>query len=356
MTIAPLVLNRHFNAPPERVFAAFTERALMQGWFGPESMTVPHCEVDARVGGKYRIEMHSSVGSVSVVTGEFKEIVVPERLVFSWGWLTGAGRNPETIVTVTFKTRDSGTDLTLEQAGFTSEDSRQGHNGGWTSAWNSLDATLAGQPKPPTAGPIVMGDWRSSYTRAVRIAFFEKGIAHIHQSVPPHSAEILAHNPFGKIPVLRLGETSLYESSAILRYIDETYPGPSLMPTHPLARARAEQWISSINSYVDRPIRAYVLQYVMPSGADGKPDRAVIGAAIPDIRKVLGVLDAAYGGGDFLVDGAVSLPDILLAPALNSLGVFPEGRELLSQFANVRRAREAFAARPSFISATKAAG
>ena len=129
------------------------------------------------------------------------------------------------------------------------------------------------------------------------------------------------------------------------------------MPTDPLARARAEQWISAINCYADRPIvRNYVLQYVFPRGADGKPDRTAIEAAIPEIRKVLGALDAAYGANDYLVDNEVGLPDILLAPALNYLGLFPEGKELLSRYSNVRRAREAFAARPSFVSATQAAG
>jgi glutathione S-transferase len=356
MTVAPLVLNRHFKAPPERVFAAFTQEGLMQGWYGPEPMTVPHCEVDTRVGGKYRIEMHSSAGSVHVVTGEFKEIVAPERLVFTWGWLNGTGRNPETIVTLTFRARDGGTDLTLEQVGFLSEEFRESHRGGWTSSWNALDALLAGHSKATTAGPVVMGNGRSTYTRSARIAFFEKGIAHTHQPVAPQTADILAHNPFGKIPVLRLGEASLYESSAILRYIDETYPGPALMPSDPLARARAEQWISAFNCYADRAIvRNYVLQYAIPRGADGKPDRAAIEAAIPDVRKVLGVLEAAYGGNDYLVDDEISLPDILLAPAVDYLGAFAEGKELLSQFPNVRRAQDAFAARPSFIAATRPA-
>ena len=201
-----------------------------------------------------------------------------------------------------------------------------------------------------------MGDARSTYTRAVRIAFFEKGIAHTLQPAPPHSPDVLAHNPFGRIPVLRLGEATLYESSAILRYIDEAYPGPALMPADPLARASAEQWISAFNGYADRPIvRNYVLQYVFPRGADGKPDRATIDAAIPEIRKVLGVLDEAYGADDYLVGDKVGLPDILLAPALDYLGLFPEGKELLSQHANVRRAREAFAARPSFVAAIRPA-
>ena len=57
-----LVLTRHFKASPERVFAAFTEKPLMQAWYGPETHTVPHCDIDARVGGKYRIELHSPAG------------------------------------------------------------------------------------------------------------------------------------------------------------------------------------------------------------------------------------------------------------------------------------------------------
>ena len=66
-----LVIKRHFTAPPERVFAAFTEKTLMQAWYGPEDVTVPRCEVDARIGGKYRVEMHAPSGSVNIVAGEF---------------------------------------------------------------------------------------------------------------------------------------------------------------------------------------------------------------------------------------------------------------------------------------------
>ena len=327
MTVAPLVLVRHFKAPPERIFAAFTEKALMQSWYGPEPMTVPHCEVDARVGGKYRIEMHAASGSVHIVTGEFKEIVAPERLVFSWGWLNGAGRNPETLVTLTFKTArrrhraDFGTDG-LRKRRFPRRPSRR------------LDLELerarrhAGRaPKRPDAAPVVMGDGRSTYTRAVRIAFFEKAIAHRLEPLQPHAPDILAHNPFGKIPVLRLGETSLYESSAILHYIDEAFPGPALMPKDPLARAKAEQWISVINCYADPAIvRKYVLAYVMPRGPDGKPDRAAIEAAIPEMRKALAALDAGYGASDYLVGNMSACPTSCSRRACTISGCFPRAR------------------------------
>ena len=228
--VEPLVLTRHFKAPPERIFAAFTEKALMQTWYGPESMTVPHCEVDARVGGKYRVEMHAPSGTAHIVTGEFKEIDAPRRLVFSWGWLNGNGRLPETLVTLTFTPRDGGTDLELVQTGFLHEARRDGHRGGWNSTLNSLDAALEGKPKPVAPVPTLFGDYRSSYLRAARIAFAEKGIACGLKTCAPHSPDILAHHPWGKMPALKVGEESLYETSAILRYVDEAYPGPALMP------------------------------------------------------------------------------------------------------------------------------
>ena len=175
MSVQPLVLNRHFDAAPERVFAAFTEQALMQSWYGPETMTAPRCDVDARVGGAYRIELHGAAGLVSIVTGVFTEIDPPRRLAFTWGWLNGSGRNPETFVTLTFTPRSGGTDLELVQTGFAKEEFRAGHNDGWTSALRSLEASLAGRPKPAAAGLTLLGDPRSNYVRAARIGVRGEG-------------------------------------------------------------------------------------------------------------------------------------------------------------------------------------
>jgi glutathione S-transferase len=350
MSIEPLIIVRRFKAAPERVFAAFTEKALMQSWYGPEGMTVPHCEVDARVGGAYRVEMHGGDGRVSVVTGVFTEIDAPRRLSFTWGWLNGAGRNPETNVSLTFTPREDGTELKLVQTGFLKEEFRIGHNEGWTSALGQLEAALGGRAKPTTAGPVLLGVPRSNYVRAARLAFEEKGIAYRLQLCRPHTPEMLAVHPWGKMPGLRIGERTLYETSAILRYVDEVYPGPALMPADPFARAEAEQWISAFNAYLDRAfVRDYVLPYVFPSGPDGKPDRAKIEAALPALRKGLSVLDGGYGGRDYLVGEALTLADLILAPAVAFLGRFPESADLLSACPNVRRAHAVIAARPSFV-------
>jgi glutathione S-transferase len=353
MSIEPLIIVRRFKAAPERVFAAFTDKALMQSWYGPKGMTVPHCEVDARVGGAYRVEMHAADGNVAVVTGVFTELEPPRRLSFTWGWLNGAGRNPETNVTLTFTPHEGGTELELVQTGFLKEEFRAAHNDGWTSALGALEATLGGAPKPTTAGPILLGDPRSNYVRAARLAFEEKGIAYRLQPCRPHSPEMLAVHPWGKMPGLKLGERTLYETSAILRYVDEVYPGPALMPADPFARAQVEQWISAFNAYLDRAfVRDYVLPYAFPSGPDGKPDRAKIESALPALRKGLSILDAGYGGRDYLVGEALTLADLILAPAVAGIAAFPEGADLLGSSPNVRRAHLRLAARPSFAALT----
>ena len=350
-----LVIKRHFRAPPDRVFAAFVEKSLMQAWYGPENMTVPHCEVDARVGGKYRVEMHAPSGAVHVLTGEFKEIRPPDRLVYTWGWLNGAGRGPETIVTLTFTGRDGGTDLVLEQSGFVNEDARERHDHGWRTSLNALEAALDGRPKPQTPAPTILGDYRSSYVRSARMAFEEKGIAYALQPARPQSPEILAFNPFGKMPTFRCGDLALYETSAILRHLDETMPGPSLTPSDPIERAKVEQWISVLNCYgYPAMVRNYVLQYVFPKGAGGKPDRATIEGAVPEIRKVLAALDQAVGSKDYLVGDRITLADILLAPMVAYVKAMPEGKDLLAEAPNLRRAVDKLVERPSYLAASQA--
>ena len=353
MSVEPLIIVRRFKAAPERVFAAFTEKALMQGWYGPQGMTVPHCEVDARVGGAYRIEMHAPDGKIAVVTGVFTEIEPPRRLSFTWGWLNGAGRNPETQVALTFTPRDDGTELQLVQSGFLEEEFRVRHNEGWTSSFNGLESALDGTPKATMAGPVLLGAPRSNYVRAARLAFEEKGVAYRLQACRPHTPEILAVHPWGKMPGLKLGERTLYETSAILHYVEEVYPGPSLMPADPFERAEVEQWISAFNAYLDRAfVRDYVIPYIFPGTPDGKPDRAKIEAALPAIRKGLSVLETGYGPRDYLVGDKLSLADLILAPAVAFLGAFPESADLLAGYPNVRRAHATMTARPSFA-ATK---
>lgn len=91
----------------------------------------------------------------------------------------------------------------------------------------------------------------------------EKGVQYTLQPAAPHTPEVNALHPFGRIPVLADGPISVFETSAILRYVEEAFPGPSLVPGSIRERARGEQWVSALNAYVDGPlVRRYVLPYV----------------------------------------------------------------------------------------------
>ena len=141
---------------------------------------------------------------------------------------------------------------------------------------------------------IIYGDPRSTFCRSARMACVEKGVSHSLEAVELKSEAHLARHPFGKMPAMRHGDFRLYESSAIMRYVDEAFPGPSLQPEDSKDRALMKQWISVDSDYVKSDIGLrFLIQYFMPKGPDGAPDRVAIEAALPDVRHHLGVFDAA---------------------------------------------------------------
>src|SRR5579863_930612 len=95
----------------------------------------------------------------------------------------------------------------------------------------------------PMAKVEIFGIPQSSYTRVVRMVCEEKGIDYELKPVPPHSPEVLAIHPFGKVPVMRHGDLVLCESKAIATYLARAFPGPQLIPAEPRLAAVTEQWI-----------------------------------------------------------------------------------------------------------------
>jgi len=192
----------------------------------------------------------------------------------------------------------------------------------------------------------IIGIPRSTYTRVVCMACEEKGVPYTLQEARPHSPAVNAIHPFGKVPAMRDGDLTLYESKAIATYIDRTRSGPKLIPDDPKLAAQVEQWVSLVNSTIDPVmIRQYVLGYVFAQ--DGKPDAARIAAAVDKMRQQIPVLDRAVAGG-FLVGGSFTLADISLMPILFWLRRFPEGAALLDGAPNLKAYFERHAARPSF--------
>ena len=147
-----LCLDRLLDAPRSLVFAVWTRPEHLTRWWGPQDFTLPHCEVDFREGGAYKFCMHAPDGSDHWVWGIYREIVEPERLVFTWNRTPSpVTENPwaRTVVTVTF-TEDRGkTRLTLHQAIFPQAEECTDHQGGWTQCLDRLAAHVARQTISP---------------------------------------------------------------------------------------------------------------------------------------------------------------------------------------------------------------
>jgi glutathione S-transferase len=310
-------------------------------------MSVPEAAVDGRVGGRYRVVMQSKEGTRFVVGGTYVALERPERIVYTWQWENETMPRVETVITVTLEAQDGGTHLTMTHSGFPDAGMRDSHANGWRSSLNRLLDLV--DERGTAATLTLIGDGRSNYVRTVRMALVEKGLAYTHVSAPPRSPEVYAVNPLGRVPAFRDGEIAYFETSAIVRYLDEAFDGPSLLPGTIRDRATCEQWVSAIKDYYySAIIRRYALAHLLARGPDGKIDRAMVDGALAEIPTLLAPLDAAYGGRDFLVGNAVSMADLFLAPMLAYLERMPEGPALLEPVPNVRRGLAAMKARASF--------
>jgi len=141
-----LRLVRTFAAPRAAVFRAWTDPQQLVQWWGPEGYTVPVCDMDPRESGAWRTCMLSPEGTQHWVSGIYREIAEPDRLVFTWAWDDDNGeRGHETVITIELRDKDGGTELTLTQQPFESVESRDAHNQGWTSSFNCLEAHTSGR-------------------------------------------------------------------------------------------------------------------------------------------------------------------------------------------------------------------
>ena len=134
-----LQLERLIAAPPERVFELWTEPEQLIKWWGPDTFDVPEHDIDVRPGGRWRTTMRSPDGNRFTVSGVYRTIEKPRRVVFTWGWDDENGmRGHETEVTVTFEAAPGGTRMVLTQQAFESKDSRDKHSHGWSSSFDCL--------------------------------------------------------------------------------------------------------------------------------------------------------------------------------------------------------------------------
>lgn len=142
-----LVLTRTFQAPATLVFDAWSDPRHLVHWWGPDDFTLPHCEQDFRVGGRYRFCMRGPDGSDHWVRGEYTLIDRPHRLVLTWLREDGDEIWCDTVVALTFEERGGTTFLTLNQTTFATTDHCEEHRDGWNECLDRL-VKYIGDPHP----------------------------------------------------------------------------------------------------------------------------------------------------------------------------------------------------------------
>ncbi len=137
-------VRRTYNASPEKVFAAWTQPEFLKKWWGvADGYTVPIAEVDLQVGGKYRLGMLPPNGdSLVVLTGEYRVIQPPQKLVFTWRF-ENRGETAESLITLVFLARGHGTELILTHEYRGTEAMAKEFRMGWEGMFARLEHALA---------------------------------------------------------------------------------------------------------------------------------------------------------------------------------------------------------------------
>jgi glutathione S-transferase len=191
------------------------------------------------------------------------------------------------------------------------------------------------------SGIVVHGIPASPYLRAVAMTLNEKKLPWRLAAIKPGEnrlPEHLARQPFGKVPALEHDDFVLYETQAILRYLDAVFPQPALRPSDLRTLARMDQMIGIVDCYFFRNIAATIVFNRIVAPMLGLPvDEAVIAAAIPNTKLCLGVCEGFLGDAPFLIGDALTLADLMLAPQLAFLVMTPEGAALAPDYPRLRR-------------------
>ena len=143
-------LERVLPAAPQHVFSMLTDPELLAQWWGPQGFSAPSVEVDARVGGRYRITMQPPEGDPFLLSGEFRAVDVANRLAYTFRWDPPDPDDRETVVVVSLQGLGESTALAVDHGDFSTEERRALHEQGWWESIDRLEALLTtrGQSAP----------------------------------------------------------------------------------------------------------------------------------------------------------------------------------------------------------------
>jgi glutathione S-transferase len=185
--------------------------------------------------------------------------------------------------------------------------------------------------------PTIYGPAYSTYARTARLVLEEKGAPYKLVEVDilkgeGRSPAHLARSPFGKVPAVEHDGFILYETGAIERYLDDALPGAKLTPADPKQRARMNQIMGIVDSYIYQPaIGGIAINRLVKPMLGDKPDETAIAKAVPEAEKAFKEIEALMGGNEFLAGPQISLADLHLAPVMAYFAMTPEGEAALKK-------------------------
>ena len=203
------------------------------------------------------------------------------------------------------------------------------------------------------ANPIVYGPAFSTYVWSARLALAEKGVTHELVDVPfgahrdkPH----LSRQPFAKIPAFEHDGFALYETQAIIRYVDERFAGAALQPEDVHEWSRMNQVIGIVDAYAWPAIAGTILfnRVLVPRFLGRTPDEAAIAVALPRARLCLSEIERLMEDHRFLAADFVSLADLMAAPLLYFFSLVPDGREPMAEHPKLQNWLRQMETRQSF--------
>ena len=202
------------------------------------------------------------------------------------------------------------------------------------------------------SGIVVHGIPGSPYVRSALLGFEEKQVPYRFAVMPfgaARTSEYLRLQPFGRIPSMEHGDFCLYETQAILRYVDSLSPHNPLQPQPAKSAARMNQIAGIVDWYVFPQITVKITaERLMSQMFWGRgPDEEGVAKALPAARVCVEELQRLMGTAPFLAGDSISIADLMLAPHLAMFRMTPEGQNLL-QDSSLDAWIDRMAARPSF--------
>jgi glutathione S-transferase len=179
----------------------------------------------------------------------------------------------------------------------------------------------------------IHGVFGSPFVRALRIALEEKGLpwAWAPFALGQHKEEpYLSLHPFGKIPAITDDGFCLYETQAMLRYIDRKAAEPALMPADPQRAARADQIMAIADNYLWPCGRGIGFNRVIAPRIGVPVDEQAVADSVAPTAVALAALAKLLGTQDFMTGDRLTLADISVLPMLDMLSLTPEGSEILA--------------------------